>query len=378
MERKRVYETWNISSNLIKGKVMELNNLIDLIYKGFSTHRLAGHFGVSQTTIMYWLKKHNLKTNPVRGPRTQKQTDLTKKKRLENFLTKYDWGEISTSYDHGMSYMMLIDEYNLNANILCKASKLGLIKPRTALDSRKLSNSINPYKVSKETAGKISRSLKKAHLEGRHPGWKHINENKKRRSYPESYILKILIDKNILDKFLVVEKFPVGKYYLDFAILNLKIDLEIDGIQHIRTQESIDYDSIRNSYLISKGWSVYRILWRNFLSNKKEEIKNLLEYIDNKDRETLVKYDVNEVIKQRNSYCECGNQKHRQSNKCKDCDDASKLVARKFKIEKNSLCELVKTHSFEGIGRIYGVSGNAVKKRCIKLGIDILHQDTLS
>jgi len=33
-------------------------------------------------------------------------------------------------------------------------------------------------KLSKETKKKISESMKKAHSEGRHPGWYHINSSK--------------------------------------------------------------------------------------------------------------------------------------------------------------------------------------------------------
>ena len=43
---------------------------------------------------------------------------------------------------------------------------------------------------------KRSESMKKAHAEGRHPGWSFINSDPTRMSYPEKYIKKCLHQNN--------------------------------------------------------------------------------------------------------------------------------------------------------------------------------------
>lgn len=44
---------------------MEQNTLIDLIEQNLSQRQISQRLGVSQSTIKYWLKKYNLKTNSL-------------------------------------------------------------------------------------------------------------------------------------------------------------------------------------------------------------------------------------------------------------------------------------------------------------------------
>lgn len=57
-------------------------------------------------------------------------------------------------------------------------------------DNSKKHNKI-PVPV-EEISKKLSNSLKKAHSEGRHPGWKHVNSDINKRSYPEKFFIKVL------------------------------------------------------------------------------------------------------------------------------------------------------------------------------------------
>lgn len=66
-------------------------------------------------------------------------------------------------------------------------------------------------------------------------------------------------------------------------------------------------------------------------------------------------------------YCECGNEKHKLSKKCKKCSKQPK----KFEISKEELERLIKVEKvpFTKIGKMFGVSDNAVRKRARKYGI---------
>jgi len=128
---------------------------------------------------------------------------------------------------------------------------------------------------------KISNSLKRAHEENRHPGWSHINEDVNKRSYPERFFIDVLKNNNIFDKFDIIEKYSFGKYFLDFAFIDLLLDVEIDGSQHYRTEEAINHDINRNEFMLKNGWNVYRINWKDMFNNTQKEIRKFLYYLDN-------------------------------------------------------------------------------------------------
>lgn len=69
---------------------------------------------------------------------------------------------------------------------------------------------------------------------------------------------------------------------------------------------------------------------------------------------------------------ECGCKIRKNSERCLICENKSrdgKYV--KFSIDKNLLETLIHEKSFSEIGRMYGVTDNAIRKRCHKLNIDI-------
>ena len=98
--------------------------------------------------------------------------------------------------------------------------------------------------------------MKKLISEGKHKGWMGRNQI----SYPEQFWMKIL-DNNIeyIHEYDVCQS-DLGinsdyKYFLDFYLPEINMDLEIDGKQHKYRQEQ---DNKRDEYL-SKKYIVYRI-----------------------------------------------------------------------------------------------------------------------
>lgn len=78
-------------------------------------------------------------------------------------------------------------------------------------------------------------------------------------------------------------------------------------------------------------------------------------------------------VKKENKFCKCGNKlsKRNISGKCKSCASKSLNRPKKFEITKEKLEDLITQYSLVKIGKILGVSDVAVKKRCLRLGIDI-------
>lgn len=140
----------------------------------------------------------------------------------------------------------------------------------------------------------ISEKLKKAHAEGRHPGW--LNSNRKNKSYPERLFENIAKKMALFEKYDIVDQFPFHGYFFDFAIIDCKVDLEIDGVQHYRTQEAIEYDKKRDSFVLEKGWKVYRISAKELKDDPEKELNLLLEFLNSESsyriysREDLKEY----------------------------------------------------------------------------------------
>lgn len=55
-------------------------------------------------------------------------------------------------------------------------------------------------------------------------------------------------------------QYPVGKYFIDFADPYLKVAIECDGKQH---RYRVELDNIRDKFLSSEGWNIFRIEGRH-------------------------------------------------------------------------------------------------------------------
>lgn len=254
---------------------MTKEELIPLINKGLSLKEIADYFGFKSVNGAWrWLKKYNLTT--------QKNITMIKNRKHHTF-DEYNWIDIQKYYDNGNSWLDVLDQFNIPNTFLQKARKKGLFKTRTLSESLKSANKLGRVDrsfINTEWKKKLSNSMKFSFQTGRSKGWYHINSRKDRRSYPERSFLKYFKNTEIYNKYLIEEKLPVWKYFLDFAIVDLKLNIEIDGSQHYRDENSIQHDKERNEYLKSIGWKIYRIKWADFKENAKEEIKELVSYIN--------------------------------------------------------------------------------------------------
>lgn len=109
---------------------------------------------------------------------------------------------------------------------------------------------------------------------GTHNGW----NSRKIISYPEQFFMGVLTNNNISYQ----HNKPIGKYFIDFAIVGKKIALEIDGKQH-QYDERKKSDALKDKFLIENGWEVYRIPWKSINNESgklyiKTEIDKFLEF----------------------------------------------------------------------------------------------------
>jgi very-short-patch-repair endonuclease len=131
--------------------------------------------------------------------------------------------------------------------------------------------------LSSKTKNKLSISGKLAHEEGR--AWNiGMSRWNNEPSYPEKFFMKV-IDNEFKDKNYERE-YSIGIYSLDFAWINKKKVIEIDGEQHQRFEEYKERDKRKDNFLKNNGWKILRIIWKDMYNNTKEEIKKCKDFID--------------------------------------------------------------------------------------------------
>lgn len=129
---------------------------------------------------------------------------------------------------------------------------------------------------SEETKKKLSNVMTQRHKEGK--AWNiGMSRWNNKPSYPESFFMKV-IDNEFEDKNYIRE-YPVGKYSLDFAWVDKKLVIEIDGDQHERFDEYKSRDILKDSLLVSLGWKVLRIKWVDMHRESKKFIKIAKDFI---------------------------------------------------------------------------------------------------
>lgn len=107
------------------------------------------------------------------------------------------------------------------------------------------------------------------------------NIHRNQTSYAESFWENVLQNNGIeyIREFQIKKSDNKHCYYMDFllTINNTKIDLEIDGIQHLE-KDRASSDIERDAYLNSVGYIVYRVLWNEISSTQgKNSMKSKIE-----------------------------------------------------------------------------------------------------
>lgn len=132
--------------------------------------------------------------------------------------------------------------------------------------------------LSDDQKKKISDSMKIAHKEGRAH---NIGESRwnNEPSYPESWFMKVI--ENEFDDKNYKREHPFHGFSLDFAWVDKKKCIEIDGDQHQRYDECIERDNRKNTKLIECGWTYLRMPWKDVFNNPKEWIQKAKDFINN-------------------------------------------------------------------------------------------------
>ena len=256
--------------------------------------------------------------------------------------------------NNGLSLKKIKEKYGYKSLCYIRTRIIGDDDVRSISEAGKLAHKLYPncYKHSEEAKLKMRNSRLKFMKE--HPektAWRQ-----KTPSYIERKFEELLKDKGLDQKFLVYREYSVFPYYIDFAFIDLKIAVELDGSQHL-LKERKERDEQKDKLLLSKGWRIIRFTAKEILSEIDNVYSELINFIGNK-KETYKTVGILEAPK---TYYE---KVKRNENGLSEKQIIAHLKSRK--VERPSKEELIgifkEIGNFTKLGKMFGVSDNAISK----------------
>lgn len=277
-----------------------------------------------------------------------KYDKIFSEKEKENIIKDY--------VENGLSISKIRDKYSIRSKVWIR----NLIgdKTRTNSEAGKNAHTLYPnrFKHTEESKQKLSKLRLKYMKE--HPEdtvWRKRNEP----SYPEKCFIKFLEDNGYAQKYYIEREYSVFPYYIDFAFVNEKIAVEIDGSQHILDEQRKKRDKKKDELLNSLGWSVVRFT-ENTAKTDWVTMKAVLDDILKKHpmatmRVGIFKHEPKKYKKVQ-----------REKNGLSEKQIASAIKQRKVKNRpsKEEIIRRLSMCSFEALSREYGVCSGTIRKWC--------------
>lgn len=287
--------------------------------------------------------------NYVNMKRVESYEKLFSEEEKKNIIVDY--------VENFLSMREVAKKYNIKSKLWL--DKLLDGKKRGYSEANKIAHQKHPekFKHTEESKDKI----RQKRLE-----WMKNNPEKtawrlKQISYPERCFKKILEDNGIDKKYLIYREYSVFPYFIDFAFVDEKLAVEIDGSQHLE-EERKRRDENKDLLLLSKGWRILRITATDVIHDKSKTLNSLLKMLGNRD----IEYSKVGILKAPKT-------KQKVSRGKDGLSVAQRLSAfRQRKVQrpnKEELWSLVKTEPFVKIAEKFGVSDKAIVKWCKYYGL---------
>jgi very-short-patch-repair endonuclease len=176
-------------------------------------------------------------------------------------------------------------------------------------------------------------------------------------SYPEKLFLNKLYELKWNEKFNIVREEPIFPYFIDFAFIDLKIAVEIDGSQH-KLEERKQSDIKKDKLLKKNGWRVLRIEATNLY----HEIDKVFEQLDIFINESSIDFSKIEIFPEILKSIELKNikrKKERKERKKKERESKDIILKKRF----NDYQNIEKTNGYVGkLANMWGVSHTQVRR----------------
>ena len=232
---------------------------------------------------------------------------------------------------------------------------------RTRSEANKIAHKKFPerFKHTDETKKKLRE--KRLRWMKEHPeetAWRQTN-----MSYPEKCLYALLNDSGLTDKFLIVREYSVYPYFIDFAFVDEKVAVEIDGSQHLLPNRA-ESDKKKDELLLNFGWRIIRFTANEIMHNGENAVK-LIESMLSDSNKTYERVGILHYIGK--NYVK----KERDENGRTKAQTELSIKNRKVKNRpsKEELWNMVKSEPFTQIAKRFNVCDNTVRKWCKFYGL---------
>jgi very-short-patch-repair endonuclease len=259
--------------------------------------------------------------------------------------------EIKKLYvDELWSIKRIKDKYNLGSQTITDILGDNL---RTASESNKIARKLFPESFihSDETKQKIREKRIKFMKENpEQTAWRTKN-----LSYPEKLFLEKVYDLCLDKKYSIVREYSVFPFFIDFAFVNEKVAVEIDGSQHLLPERK-ERDDKKDELLKKDGWFILRVSENEVKTNINSVFNTIISIINDRPKIQSMKLGVVKFPKKRQM-------KERES-----CGLTKGEIERSIKQRRvtrppyQELINLIKTNGYSKTGKMFGVSDNSIRK----------------
>ena len=272
---------------------------------------------------------------------------------------------INEDYKNGLSLGEICKKYNMSSKSYISNYVLSG-KTRSLSESIKIAH--KKYSESFKHTEETKKKMREKRL-----AWMKANPEKtawrlKNMSYPEKCFQKMLEDNGLDKKHLIYREYSVFPYFIDFAFINEKIAVEIDGSQHLE-EERKKRDNEKDKLLASNGWKILRIAAIDVIRDGTKALDAVLELLGGSNKQ----YAKVGILKAPKTYEKPVRGKDGLTDKQRENNLRNRKV--KNRPSKEQLWEMVKTYTFEDIGRKYDVSAKSITKWCKRYDLPYRKKD---
>jgi very-short-patch-repair endonuclease len=259
--------------------------------------------------------------------------------------------EIKKLYvDELWSIKRIKDKYNLGSQTITDILGDNL---RTASESNKIARKLFPESFihSDETKQKI----REKRIEFMKENPEQTAWRTKNLSYPEKLFLEKVYELCLDKKYSIVREYSVFPYFIDFAFVNEKVAVEIDGSQHLLPERK-ERDDKKDELLKEDGWFILRVSENEVKTNINSVFDTIISIINDRPKTQSMKLGVVKFPKKR------------QKNERESCGLTKSEIERSINQRRvtrppyQELIDLVKTNGYSKTGRMFRVSDNSIRK----------------
>lgn len=132
------------------------------------------------------------------------------------------------------------------------------------------------HQLTDETKKTLSGIMKQKHALGIAPTFADLRKRCE-PSYPEKWLMKIIENDNLNKNY--TREYRFHTFSLDFAWVDDKAVIEVDGRFHKISDYQKDCDKRKDALLLQEGWRELRLDWEYCCNNTQEAISSIKEFL---------------------------------------------------------------------------------------------------